>query len=184
MPPRSSIARLPPEIRAELDRLIRERRHTIDEIVVHLRQLGGEVKRTAVGDYKKRMEASLARYREAQEVAGVFIPQLGINPDSQMGQLLAELLKTVAFRTLADMQQRDDGAEPMEIMLLSKALSELARAQKTDQEFREKVRAEYRRELEEKAKQAEAAVAKVARRAGLTGEAAAEIRRHVLGIVG
>lgn len=180
---RGTIAKLPPEIKAECDRLIREGRATIDEIVAHLRQLGAVVPRSTLGDYKKRMEERLRRYREAQEVAGVWVAQLGEQPDSQTGQLLAELLKTVAFRTLADMQEQEAGADPAELMLLAKALKDMAGAQKTDLEFRTKLRAAWQRELEERAKAAEAEVKEVARSAGLTAEAEARIREIVLGVV-
>jgi hypothetical protein len=180
----SRIAKLDPAIKGEVDRLIREGRHTIDQIVAHLRELGTELPRSTVGDYKKNMEKKLARYREAQEVAGVWVAQLGQQSDSHTGQLLAELLKTVAFRTLADMQDQDSGTEAGDLMLLAKALDHMARAQKTDQEFRERVRAAYRAELEERAKAAQEEVAEVARSAGLTEEAATRMREIVLGVVG
>lgn len=184
MPPKSSISKLPPALRAELDRLIRDGRYTLDQIVAHLQELGGEVKRTAVGDYKKKMEDTFARYREAQEVAGVWMKPLGEQADSQFGQLLAELFKTLAFRTLADMQGNEAGAEPEQLMLLARSLKDIAGAQKADAEYRDKLRAQWQKEMAERAMAAEAEVAKVAKRAGLTAEAAAEIRQHVLGIVG
>lgn len=180
---KGTIAKLPPEIKAECDRLIREGRATIDEIVAHLRTLGAEVPRSTLGDYKKRMEERLRRYREAQEVAGVWVAQLGEQPDSQTGQLLAELLKTIAFRTLADMQDQEAGAEPEDLMLLAKALKDMAGAQKTDLEFRTKLRSAFMAEMEAKAREAEEEVAKVAKSAGLTEEAEARIREIVLGVV-
>jgi len=181
---KSRISQLDPAIKAVIDQLIREGRHTIDEIVAHLQELGAPIARSTVGTYKKRMEAQLAKYREAQEVAGVWIAQLGQQADSHTGQLLAELLKTVAFRTLADLQDQDKGTEPGDLMLLAKALDHMARAQKTDHEFREKVRAAYRAELEARARAAQEEVAAVARSAGLSEEAAARLREIVLGVVG
>lgn len=181
---KSTIALLDPKIKAECDRLIREGKATIDEIVAHLRGLGADVPRSTLGDYKKRMEAQLRRYREAQEVAGAWVGQLGAQPDSQLGQLLAELLKTVAFQTLAHMNDGEAGAQPMDIMLVAKALNDLARAQKTDHEYREKLRAAWQAELQARASQAEAEVKKVAESAGLSEEAAARIREIVLGVVG
>lgn len=180
---KGTIAKLPPAIKAECDRLIRDGRATIDEIVDHLRTLGADVPRSTLGDYKKRMEERLARYREAQEVAGVWVAQLGEQPDSQTGQLLAELLKSVAFRTLADMQEQEAGAEPEELMLLAKALKDMAGAQKTDLEFRQKLRAAFRAEMQDRARATEEEIAQVAKSAGLTEDAAARIREIVLGVV-
>jgi hypothetical protein len=181
---KSSIDQLPPELREVLDRLIREKRHTLDTIVAHLQALGGDVKRTAVGDYRQRMEKRLARYRDAQEVAGVWVAELGQQPESKTGQLLAELLKTVAFRTLAEMQEQEAGAEPEELMLLAKTLKDVATSQKTDLDFRQRVRAEYQAEVRARAEAAATEAKQVAAREGLTDEAAARIREIVLGVVG
>lgn len=183
---RSSIEQLDAAVKAEIDRLIREGGHTLDQILAHLRTMPGgeEVRRTALGDYRRKMEERLTQLREAQAVAGVWTAQLGEQPDSPMGQLLAELLKTVAFRTLADMQGSEAGIEPESIMLLAKALKDLSGAQKTDLEFRQKMRALWEAEIKAKAEQAAESVAKATRAAGLTPEAAESIRQMVLGVVG
>lgn len=182
---KSRIAQLEPAVKAECDRLIREGRATIDQIVAHLRGLGVELPRSTVGDYKKRLEGQLARYLEAQEIAGVWVAKLGEQPESQTGQLLAEMLKSLAFRSLAQMHEREEaGAEPQELMLLARALKDVAGAQKTDLDYRQRVRAEFRAEMAERAKAAEAEVAEVARGAGLTEDAAARLREIVLGVVG
>lgn len=184
---KSSIDQLDPRLRDELDRLIRDRRFTIDAILAHMQQMGAPLKRSAIGDYKKRSEERLARYREAQEVAGTWVRSLGESPDSKTGQLLAELLKTVAFRTLADMQDSDAGAEPEELMLLARALKDMAGAQKTDLEFRTKLRAEFNAEVAARAAAAAEAVVESAKatagQQGLTAQAAENLRALVLGIV-
>ena len=177
---RSRIAQ-DPQIKEEVDRLIRDGA-TIDDIVDHLRALGRPIPRSTVGDYKQRAEAQFARYREAQEVAGVWARQIGEQPDSAMGELLAEMLKTLAFQTLGDMQGQT--AEAGDLMLLSKTLDHLASAQKKDQEYRQKVRAAYLAELQQKAQAAAAEATQEAKDAGLTEEAAANIRRIVMGVVG
>ena len=180
---KSAIAKLPPQIQAEVDRLIRGGRATIDDIVAHLRQMDVDVSRSSVGRYKQTMEQRLARYREAQEVAGKWVASLGEQPDSQTGQLLAELLKTVAFRTLADMQDQEHGAEPEELMLLARSLKDMAAAQKTDMEFRKQLRAAFQAEMAERARAAEEELKEVARSAGLTADAEKRIREIVLGVV-
>lgn len=174
MPRKSSITRLDPAIRAEVDKLVRDGGHTIDEIVSHLRTLGGDASRSAVGRYVKRAEEQFARYREAQEVAKTWIGKLEEDPQGDVGRLLAEMLRTVAFSTLGAMDDKD-GSKPMEIMLLAKAIKDLASADKTsvDRELR------VRREAATKA--ADTAV-KAARKNGLSKEAADDIRREILGI--
>ena len=181
---KSNISKLPKDVRELLDAAIGDGRLTIDELRTYLQSLGIEIPRSTLGDYKKRMESKLEKMREAREVAGVWVAQMGEQKDSKTGQLLAELLQTVAFRTLADMQEDDSGTEPMDLMLLANALKDMAGAQKTDQEYREKLRAAWRAEAEERAKVANEEVTKVARSAGLTEDAATKIRELVLGVVG
>lgn len=181
---RSSIDKLPTELRETLDRLIREGRYTVTEITAHLQELGAEVKRSAVGDYRKRREQQLIRYREAQEIAGAWVGELGQQPDSKTGQLLAELLKTVAFRTLAEMQDQEAGSDPEELMLLARAIKDTATAQKTDHEFRRRIRDELIAEMAERARAAQAEVTQVARSEGLTEDGAARIREILMGVVG
>lgn len=184
----SSIDKLDPKLKHECLRLIREGGHTVDELLAHLQGLGAPIKRTALADYKKRMESSLAKVREAQEVAGVWVKDLGEDPESKTGQLIVELLKTVAFRTLADMQGQESGAEAEELMLLAKAVKDMMGAQKTDLDFRSKLKVEWKRELAERAAAAaDAAVAEAkqsAGQSGLTEDAAQRIREIVFGVVG
>lgn len=184
MPRKSSISRLPAPVRTELERMIREGTYTIDEMVAEIRAMGGHVKRSAVGDFKKRMEDRLVRVREAQEVGRVWVSQLGQNPDSPMGQLVAEVLKTVAFRTITDLDDSGETVKPMDLMLLSKALKEISGAQKVDHEFRRKLREEFIAEMKARASEVAGEAEKEARAAGLTDDAVALMRKHVLGVVG
>ncbi|MEX2155095.1 MAG: DUF3486 family protein [Gemmatimonadaceae bacterium] len=184
MPQKSSIARLPTQIREQLERMIREGTYTIDEMVAEIRGMGGDVKRTAVGDFKQRMEERLTRVREAQEVGRVWVEKLGENPDSPMGQLVAEVLKTVAFRTITDLDASNETVKPMDLMLLSRALKEISGAQKVDHEHRRKLRDEFLTEMKAKATAAAGVAEKEARAAGLTDDAVALMRKHVLGVVG
>jgi len=162
---KATIGTLPPEIRAELDRLFRDGRHTIDQIVTHLRGLGADVSRSAVGRARKTYEERLSRYREAQEVAGVWVTKMGEDPKGDVGQLCAEMLKTVAFQTLSDMvdgpAEADDGgtppsATPADIMLLAKAIKDLEGAKKTSVDTALKVRKELAAQIDRKLRTIEA----------------------------
>jgi hypothetical protein len=123
---KSSIKELDPRIREAVDQAIREGRATIDDIVALIAQLGGEVSRSAVGRYKQRAENQMQKYREAQEVAKVWIGKLQADPEGDIGRLLAEMLRTVAFQSIGDME----AASPMDMMLLAKALKDMAGADK------------------------------------------------------
>jgi hypothetical protein len=180
---KSAITQLDPDLKQECDRLIREGVFTIDQLVEHLKGLGAEVSRSSVGRYKQRMESQLKHFKQVQEISKVWVGQIGAAPDSQMGQLLAEILKSVIFRTLAEMG--DDEAEPAspaDLMFAAKALKEVAGAQKTDHEFRLKLRAEWEAEQRKKTEAAQVEVEKVAKAAGMTPDGVARIKDILLGI--
>ncbi len=97
---RSSISRLPAKIREQINRLIRDGA-MIDEIVAHLKTLDVQVSRSAVGRFKQSAEATMRRYREAQEIAEVWVRELGERPQGDIGRLVAEALRTATFGALA-----------------------------------------------------------------------------------
>lgn len=171
MPRKSSIKQLDPRIKSAVDSAIREDRATIDDIVAIIRELGGDASRSAVGRYKAKAEAQMARYREAQEVAKVWIGKLQTDPEGDVGRLLAEMLRTTAFQTMGDI----DEATPQDIMFLGKALKDLASADKLTADRIMVVRREA-------AKEAAAVAVKEAKGAGLSDEAADVIRKKILGL--
>ncbi len=174
MPKRSKISYLDKGLRDQVDALVRQGR-TIEDIVGHLKEWGAEVSRSSVGRYKKKYEDSLARYREAQEVAAVWVAKLGEDPNGDVGRLIAEMLKTVAFQTLAEMGDTEAAAKPQDIMRLAKAIKDLEGAGKLSLERELKIRKEMQGKM---AKQAET----VAQEMGLTAERAAELRKKLAGV--
>ncbi len=164
---------------AEVDRLIRGGR-TIAEIREHLSGMGVEVSNGAAGRYVKNARANMARYREAQEVAGQWVAELGENPRGDVGVLLAEMLKSVAFNTLDVLAGGAEGlptkpAKPMDIMLLAKSIQSLEATAKQSMERRERIE---RVALERQAKVAE----KTARDMGVSNDAWVAIRAKFLGV--
>jgi len=168
---KSAIKLLDPRIRESVDTAIREGRATIDQIVELIQQHGVEVSRSAVGRYKQKAESQMQRYREAQEVAKVWIGKLQADPEGDVGRLLAEMLRTAAFQTMGDME----AGTPEEIMLLAKAIKDLASADKLTAERILKTRQEAVREAAER-------VAAVVKAKGLSSDTAAELRREILGV--
>lgn len=168
---KSSVKGLDPRIREAVDAAIREGRATIDDVVAIIRAMGADVSRSAVGRYKQRAEAQMQKYREAQEVAKVWIGKLQADPEGDVGRLLSEMLRTVAFQTVGDME----AAVPEDLMFLARALKDLASADKLTAERILKVRQET---LKEAAKE----VQKVAVQAGLSDETAELMRKKILGV--
>jgi hypothetical protein len=146
MPRKSSITRMDPAIREAVDAAIREGRATIEEIVGLVASLGGAVSKSAVGRYKLQAESQMARYREAQEVAKVWIGRLEADPEGDVGRLLPEMLRAVAFQSLANLGEDGEGIDTKEIALLARAIKDAAGATKTSVEV-ERLRREMRAAL-------------------------------------
>jgi hypothetical protein len=137
---KSKVTQLDPRVRAAVDDAVRDGRATIDEIVLLVKQLGGAASRSSVGRYVKNATAQLKKFREAQEIAKVWIGKLNADPEGDVGRLLAEMLKTVAFQQIADMGEGEAETTSMDLMLVAKALDHLSRSQKVDVDRWVKVR--------------------------------------------
>lgn len=182
---RSTIERLPRELADLCNRLIRDG-STIHQITDKLNELDADVSKSAVGRYVKNTRAMMQRYHAAQEIAGKLVAQIGENPTGDVGALLAEMLKTIAFQMMADLGEADEagdgadgekpeGVKPMEFMLLAKGLDHLERAGTIGLKRRMDIE---RIALQRQAKAAES----VAKEKGLTTDQWDAIRARFLGI--
>lgn len=142
MPQKSKLTQLDPRIRGAVDDAIREGRASIDEIVLMIRAMGGEASRSSVGRYVKSASTQLKRYREAQEIAKAWVGRLNAQPEDDVGRMLAEMFKTLAMQTMAQLGDEEAEAppQPMELMLLAKSLDHLTRSQKTTVDRAVKIR--------------------------------------------
>lgn len=177
---KSSIEELAPEIVEAVHEAIR-RKATIDEIVAAIGAMGGEASRSAVGRYKKSFEDVGRKMREAREIAAVWVDKLGKEPEGDVGRLVGEMIRTLAFRASMDAAEAEVALPAEDVMLLAKAMQHLASADKLNAELVLKLR----KELGQKAAAAAAdAAGAAAREAGapLGSEALKRIREQVYGI--
>ncbi|HRQ63894.1 MAG TPA: DUF3486 family protein [Xanthomonadaceae bacterium] len=140
---RSTIERLPRDLRDLCLRLIREG-STIHQITDKLNELDADVSKSAVGRYVKSAREQMARYREAQEIAGQWVTQLNERPNGDVGALLPEMLKLIALETMNRISDEqvanpDSKTKPMDVMLLAKAFRDLEATTKGSLERREKI---------------------------------------------
>ena len=143
---KSSITRMDPRIRDAVDGAIRDGRATIAEIVAIVNGMGGKISLSAMGRYKQAAEGQMQRYREAQEVAKVWIGRLEADPDGDVGRLLPEMLRAVAFQSLSTLGDDGEAVDSKEIALLARAIKDAAGATKTSVEV-ERLRREMRAAL-------------------------------------
>lgn len=173
---KSTVAVLPQEVVAEVNRLIREG-CTIDEILRALAPLGAPVSRSAMGRYVKGARESMEKYRQAQEVAKVWVDKLEAEPSGDVARLLPEMLRVVAFQSLTTMGEAEKPAKAMDVMLLAKALKDIAGTTKVNIDVEKQLRA-----MRTEVKKAATEVAATARSAGMSEELVAAIRTRVLGV--
>ena len=175
---KSTVAQLPAELVEACNGLIRDGR-TIDEILAALHALGAPVSRSAVGRYVKSARESMEKYRQAQEVAKVWVDKLEAEPNGDVGRLLPEMLRVVAFQSLTTMGEASEPAKAMDVMLLAKALKDIAGTTKANIDIERQLRT-MRADLKRAAEQ----VAGQVRRAGVSEETIAQIRQRILGVGG
>lgn len=131
----SSIDRLPQEVRDWIGRL-RDQGCTIDEIIIKLRELDKDAvpSRSALGRHLKKAEEVAERLRKSRQVADVIVRRLGESDPDKTTRMNIELMHNVLFEIAT--RAGDDGEsvtfDPMEAMLLAKALDHLGKASKDD----------------------------------------------------
>ncbi|MBS9438983.1 DUF3486 family protein [Photorhabdus noenieputensis] len=179
----SKIDLLPQVIRDQLHSLLRDKRHTQEDIRAAINELIDEeglpgdmkISRTGLNRYASRMETLGARIREGREIADVWVSRLGSEPTSDVGKLLQEFVKSLAFETSMHLAESDKVVEPKALSQLALVAARIEQAAMTSTRREKEIRAAFAAEA---AEQTETLV----KQAGLTAEAAADIKRQILGI--
>lgn len=183
MPRASSIKRLPDEQRRYLEKLIREDRHTLDEILAQVRERfpGATVpSRSAIGRYSQNVSELAGRMRDIQAAGTALVTELGEDPNDRAGQLLVQAVTTLA--THAALKATDAEAEDLsikEIGMLARGARNVLEARKMSLAERQEIARLAREQLQ--AEQAEA-LKSVVKAGGMTAATAEAIRKQVLGI--
>ena len=179
----SKIDLLPAIIRDELHRLLRDKRHTQGDIKAAVNELidehglGDDMKlsRTGLNRYASRMEEIGSKIRQSREVAEVWCAKLGDAPTSDVGKLLQEVVRTLAFETSMLMSETGKAAEPKAISQLALAIQRVEQAAMASHKREKEIRAAFATEAADVAD-------KAVKSAGLSAEKAREIKRQILGI--
>jgi hypothetical protein len=180
---KSSITRLPLPVKRAIDEALKTGRFTLDELRASITaEFGPEVvpSRSSLGRYSQRFEEIGKRMRESREVAQVWADRLGHEPQGDIGKLVMDLLRTMAFdATLAMSEEGEDGegkaVSPKEINALALAMHRLETAGRHNLEREQAMR---KAAFEEAAKVASTA----AKKKGMTPELVESIKASILGI--
>ncbi|MFQ1878589.1 DUF3486 family protein [Aeromonas veronii] len=185
---KSKIQQLPDDIRSQLAAMLRSGSMSQKDILAEVNKLIVEsglppeeqISRTGLNRFSKRMAEAGSRMEQAREVAAVWTSKLGQAPTSEVGKLLQEFVRTMAFETSMKMMDASDGEEgkmidPKSLGQLALVIQRVEQAAMTSHKVEKEIRAAF-------AAEAATAAEKIVKSAGLTAETAAEIRRQILGI--
>ncbi|EMK0351717.1 MULTISPECIES: DUF3486 family protein [Citrobacter] len=175
---RSSIDTLPQDVRRWLERALTENNFTgYADLENLLRDKGYVITRSSLQRFGYKMEQQLARVRAATEAARLMAREAGDDADDRSAGLMA-LIQTEMIDILMRLQQVGDNDDPSDraklLATASKNIATLTRASVNLKRFQAEVKA--------KAELAANAAEKIARKGGLSHEAAQAIRREILGI--
>jgi len=179
----SKVDLLPDSLREQLHQMLREKRHTQEEIREAINALIDEhnlpeemqLSRTGLNRYAIRMEKVGARIRASREMAEVWAAKLGSAPTSDVGKLLMEFVKTLAFETSMSMAEDDKPVAPKALGQLALVAQRLEAAAMTSHKREKAIRDAFAQEMAEKTEE-------LVRTGGLSGGAADTIKREILGI--
>ena len=184
MPAKSSIRTLPPEILAEVNRIVGEDKWTLDELVAYLRQAGHPRSRSALGRYKQQLDKVAERMRRSREITDALMREIGPGmTDGKTVRMLVEILQSLAFDFLLNQSDEKDAdaLDSRDFMHLGRMLKDMAASMKIDTDRELKLReawaAEAAKKLDEAAEESEQAG-----EPGLTRERIEQLKREFLGV--
>ena len=188
MPKPSSIDRLPNEVREALQGWLRDPAITqteatertnalLDELQAQQpdEKLAERVSRQAVNRYDQRMRASCERLLQSRQATEVWADKLGSVPPGQVGHLVIEMLRTLAFDLTSRLQDRKlDEASLSGIAETAARIGFLTERLERSREITLRCDREIKRQA--------AAKAKHARRAAIKPEKLRQIIREAYGV--
>ena len=181
---KSSISRLPAEIKSYIEAMLATGAQTLDELIADLQgrfpaaaTAGDLPSRSAVGRYGQKLERRLAAIRASTEAAKLIQAQAGDDRDAR-SEALTALVQTELFEAILQLQEADDpeadaGERVGMLSAAAKNIATLTRSSVNLKEFQAKAATQARRELlEEQA----AKLAALPNKGGVTDDTKAAIR--------
>ncbi|MBO2670020.1 DUF3486 family protein [Shewanella algae] len=180
---RSKVDLLPADIRKRLDAGLRDgsiqQIDLLDEINALIKAAGlpeeQQLSRAGLNRYASKMEAVGKSLREMREITQVWTAELGDKPTGEVTKLILEMARSQLFKALLNESETGEAADVgmiKDAMLAVQRLESAAMAShKREKEIRQAFAAE-----------AANAAEKVAKSAGLTREAVAQLKNEILGI--
>ncbi len=184
MAQKSTIDRLPPDIKAKLQALLQDPRMTQLQVTAEINAVleaeGHEdrISKSAVNRYAVQMAEVGEDLRQSREIADMWIGKLGAAPQGNVGMLVVEIVQTMSFEL--GMMLKRGGIDPENAPETIKMLKDLAltsmRLEKSASDNVKREKEVRKQALEEAAKQA----SETARLAGVSPDTVDRIWKEVL----
>lgn len=176
---RSKIDLLPADIKSQLDMMLRDGRLQQQEILDIINQEINEddkkLSSSGLNRYATRMESIGAKIRQSREVAEMWTAKLGDAPTSEVGKLLQEVIRTMAFETGMAMTEGDEPVPPKAISQLALAIQRIEQAASASHKREAEIRKAF---AEEAANEVDA----IGISEGLSDEGVRVLKDKILGI--
>lgn len=176
---KSRIRQLPPDVKEELDRMLREDRLTQMEILEWLNGQCAErgekpISQSGLSRYSKKMDEMGRKIRELREVSEVWVARLGSEPAGDISKLLLEIIRTLSADVMLKLQD-EEAVDPAVLNQLALIAQRVEKSAMTHHQREKAMREAFARETAERVETAMA-------NQGLTGETLDAIKREILGI--
>ncbi|MBS9781103.1 MAG: DUF3486 family protein [Gammaproteobacteria bacterium] len=160
----SKVDLLPPSIKTKLTMMLRDKQFSqieiLEEINDIIRDAGlpdeHKLSLSGLNRFSKKMETMSARIRESREMAEIWTKQFGEAPKSDIGKMLIEFIKQLAFETTMSVGEDGKGADPAILNQLALVVQRVEQAEtmsfKREQEIRKLVIEEAAKAVEEAGK--------------------------------
>lgn len=177
---KSSVDKLPEDVRSHIERALRENRLTLDELITDLQQTfpaSEKPSRSALGRYRQQFDVMVERMREQETMSRLLVSELGENPDDRAGALMVQSLSVLVNSALADAQEDQELAVD-DIRKLARATKDAIQARSASLKERQAIEVAAREKLLAEQKEKLAAMPS---KGGVTEETKQAIR-EALGI--
>ena len=147
---KSSVSRLDPEARKYLEKLIRDDRHTLDELLDAMRAKypAADISRSGIHRYRVGVEEMVGRMREIEAASAVLVGELGEGVGDKAGELLAQAVTTLATNAALN-AHGNDKVSIKEVGELARAARAAMQARTMSLKEREAIEEHARRRLVE-----------------------------------
>jgi len=152
---KSSVARLSPDLRRQIDKALTDGRMTLDElhdfVTGKCEAAGADApSRTALWRYSTNFSAAAQVMRENRDMARALAQELGADSvEGEQGRLLVEMLRGLLYRALQDRTgDASNKFDASELDKIARSLKNLSQAMHLEQDFAKRIREEARREAQ------------------------------------